>query len=59
MDIFEAIHKRDLAKIKELFVKGVNPNLARSDGLKVLHVAAISHDIEVLELLLKQVCLPS
>ena len=55
MDLFEAITKKDLSKIKDFVAKGFDPTTSRSDGLKVLHVAATTNSTPILELLLKQV----
>ena len=54
--IFEAIQSKDLEKVKEVVATGIDLNTARSsDGLKVIHVAALSPNIAILEHLLKQV----
>ncbi|KAJ3260418.1 hypothetical protein HK103_000560 [Boothiomyces macroporosus] len=50
--LFESVSRNDLERIKLLIDCGVNPNIANEDGRTILHQAATSNKIEIINYLL-------
>ncbi|MGC8987955.1 ankyrin repeat domain-containing protein, partial [Infirmifilum sp.] len=52
-ELLEAVSSGDVARVKELLKKGVNPNARNILGRTPLHLAAFSGNIEATRLLLE------